>query len=174
MAKKAAAKKVGRPSLDATHNQLLRNGHIALRLREELAKRGWKAPDLSERVGSSRDGVVAYRWLSGKGAPSPKLAAKLVSIFGGAVEDFLPRNLDGETLAVTQPLIMDAAPVKRIHRAAAEVFAFTVDEHGMARIKLDARLPLSKARPLFTTLLQSGLLPEGDGQDDEKQEEPEQ
>jgi transcriptional regulator with XRE-family HTH domain len=119
MAKKAKAK-VGRPSLDASPNQLLRNGHIAVRLREELARRGWKAPDLSERVGSSRDGVVAYRWLSGKGAPSPKLAEKLVGIFGGAVEDFLPRDLDGQTLAVTQPLILDTAPAKpRIHRAAA-------------------------------------------------------
>lgn len=169
MAKKAAKKKAGRPSLDASPQQILRNGHVAARLREELAKRDWKAPDLSAAVGSARDGVVAYRWLSGKGAPSPKLAEKLVNLFGGTIADFLPRNPDA---AHAELITLGAAPTpaRRVHRPAAEVFAFTVNEHGVARIKLDVSLPLAKARPLFTQLLQTGLLPEG-GQDDEKQEE---
>jgi hypothetical protein len=177
MAKKAKAKtktkKVGRPSLDATAQQLLRNGHIALRLREELAKRDWKPPDLSDAMGSARDGVIAYRWLSGKGAPSPRFAEKLAALFGGTTGDFMPRNPDAVAPPATLPFMAtEPIPPKRIHRPAAEVFAFTVNEHGMARIKLDTTLPMAKARSLFTTLLQSGLLPEG--QDDEKQEEAEQ
>jgi hypothetical protein len=40
----------------------------------------------------------------------------------------------------------------------------------MARIKLDATMPLAKARPLFQSLLTSGLLPEGDPEDAKEEE----
>lgn len=177
MAKKAkAGVRRGRPPIPATAQEILRNGHIMVRLREELAKREWMPADLSERVSGTRDGVVVYRWLAGKGAPSPEFRFKLVKLFGGSVDDYAPR--DPNAIVPEPPhavmTINGPVPPKRIHRAAAEVFAFTVNEHGMARIKLDVTLPMHKAKPLFNTLLQSGLLPEGSEEDGNPEEENEQ
>lgn len=170
--KNKSKRKAGFPR--KTHEQLiLANGHIAARLREIMVQRGIPTPaQLNAAAGFTNGFTPMYKWLRAEAAPQDASARKLAAAFGGMPADYMARDLDAAPSASPPaPFVVTAATPPRAR--AAEVFAFTVTSDGTARIRLDVTLPLAKARPLFTQLLQTGLLPEG-RQDDEKQEESEQ
>jgi len=53
--------------MDASPRQIALYGHIAERLRDELAKRQWSAGDLNEALGFARQAPTAYIWLRAEG-----------------------------------------------------------------------------------------------------------
>ena len=152
-----------------TPHQIARFGHIAVFLREELARREWTPTKLTQTLGMSAGNTAVYPWLRGSGAPNPVMRQKLARVFGVAPETFLARELNGSAptmvatggalvpVATSQP-VMSATPVTPVAPARHDVLSFLVGSDGQARLRVDATLPLAVAAPLFRMLLDAGLV----------------
>jgi len=147
-------------SAPQTPEQIAQFGHIAAALRAVATKHGWSTPDVAQRLGFDRSYAPVWVWMAGKGAPGPKAREKISKVLGIPADDLKKRELEFAT--VKQPTsravaVIDAPrPVARV--PGGDVLSFTVDRTGMARIKVDATLPLDKATPLFRMLLDAGLV----------------
>jgi transcriptional regulator with XRE-family HTH domain len=152
-----------------TPHQIARFGHIAVFLRQELARREMTPTKLTRALGMSAGNTAVYPWLRGSGAPGPIMRQKLARVFGVAPETFLARELDGSgpptmvatggalvPVATSQP-VMSATPVMPAP-ARHDVLSFLVGSDGQARLRVDATLPLAVAAPLFRMLLDAGLV----------------
>jgi hypothetical protein len=112
------------------------------------------APDLSVALGLGRGSATVYKWLSGKGGPAPKWRAKLAKVTG-----ILARKPGDPAPAPSQAVaVIPAAATKLAPARVGDVLSFVVSGDGMARIKLDATLPLATATPLFRMLLDAGIV----------------
>ena len=142
----------------ATRAEIAMYGHMAAALRAFLKQRDMAVPELSEALGLDRKSATPYRWLSGKGGPAPALRAKLAKLTGIPETDLMPRKpgqpapVPSQAVAVI-PATKLAPPVR-----VGDVLSFVVSGDGMARIKLDATLPLATATPLFRMLLDAGIV----------------
>ena len=152
-----------------TPHQIARFGHIAVFLRQELARREMTPTKLTRVLGMSAGNTAIYPWLRGSGAPGPIMRQKLARVFGVAPETFLAREMDGSgppttvatggalvPVATSQP-VMSTTPVMPAP-ARHDVLSFLVGSDGQARLRVDATLPLAVAAPLFRMLLDAGLV----------------
>jgi hypothetical protein len=140
----------------ATPHEVATYGHIAAALRDFLAQSGISIPELSVRLGLDRGSATPYKWLGGKGAPAPKLRAKLAKVIG-IPEAALRARKAGEAVPVSVPRIEGP------HRApqagpTQPVLQFAVNDDGTARIRLDVSLPTAQAVPLLRLLLDAGMI----------------
>jgi hypothetical protein len=152
-----------RGSQKATPLQIARNGHIAILLRRQLDERQWSVPDLHERIGLKRSSATVYHWLACAGAPGPKYARKLAKLLGVPEAEFVPKKLGQEQLpavlaAPGYPTVGPSKPAVRSPPPSGDVLSFHVDSDGMARLRLDVRLPLATAAPLLRVLLDAGVV----------------
>jgi transcriptional regulator with XRE-family HTH domain len=152
-----------RGTQQATPLQIARNGHIAILIRRQLEERQWSIPDLHERIGLSRASATAYHWLASAGAPGPKYVRKLAKLLGVPETEFAPRELDREQLpavlaAPGYPTVGPSKPAVRSPPPSGDVLGFTVGSDGMARLRVDVRLPLEAAAPLLRLLLDAGIV----------------
>jgi transcriptional regulator with XRE-family HTH domain len=138
----------------ATAAQVARNGQVAALLRAELDKRGWTPRRLNEAMGKPASHTASYVWLSAKGAPAPKLAARLAKVLGVAVERLQPNTGAPTQVASREPATATILAPKR----AAEVLSFAVLDDGHARLRLDVVLPVTEAAPLLRLLLDAGIV----------------
>jgi len=129
--------------MDASPRQIALYGHIAERLRDELAKRQWTPADLNEALGLARQAPAVYLWLRGVGGPGLGNQQRLLKLFGGPAESFARRR-------VSRPAADDDAT--------ADVLTFNANGNGKVRIRLDATLPADTAVSLLRLLLDAGLV----------------
>jgi hypothetical protein len=148
-----ARTKVARTTV--TPDQLARYGHIAVFLREEMAKREWTAGHLTQALELSPQSTTVYTWLRGSGAPHRMMRSRLAALFAVHESTFMGREIAGPVKAsAPAPRKTPAPPV----RATQDVLSFSVDANGQARIRLDATLPLAVAAPLLRMLLDAGIV----------------
>jgi hypothetical protein len=152
--------------------QIAKHGHIAVIIRTQLAERKWTVPDFHERLGLKRTASAAYNWLSCAGAPSPEYVRKMAKLFSLPASEFEAREPDAEQLpavlaAPGYPTVGPAKPAVRSPPPAGDVLGFSVGADGMARLRLDVRLPLGLAAPLLRVLLDAGIVMTGDRPDGE-------
>jgi len=141
----------GRP---ATPLQVAMFGHIAVALREAMAARDWKPGDLNVQLGRPRAHAGVYHYLAGKGAPAPKVRAKLAKALNIPEAELMPRKV-GEAV----PVAAIEGPASAPRAApAVPVLQFAVSDDGTARIRLDVSLPTAQAVPLLRLLLDAGMI----------------
>jgi transcriptional regulator with XRE-family HTH domain len=117
------------------------------------------APDLSEALGLGRGSATVYKWLSGKGGPASELRAKLAKVTGIPEAELIARKPGDPAPAPSQAVALVTSPATKLAPArVGDVLSFVVSGDGMARIKLDATLPLATATPLFRMLLDAGIV----------------
>ena len=130
-------------------------GHVAATLRKALAERGWTIADLNQALGRDRGNAAAYLWLGAHGAPGGDARVALVKLLGVRDGD-LRRRTGDEVPAVIEAPGAPAAVASQ--RRVVEVLAFTANNAGEARIRLDVTLPMAAATPLLRMLLDAGLV----------------
>lgn len=142
----------------ATAIQVAMFGHIAAAMRQALAAKGWKPADLNRAIGRPRGAPHVYAYINGKGAPradARKLIAKALDIPEAAL---IARKPGQPAPAPSQAVAVIPATTKLAPARVGDVLSFVVSGDGMARIKLDATLPLATATPLFRMLLDAGIV----------------
>ena len=146
-----------------TPDQIAMFGHIATALRAVMQHHHWSVGDMHERLGMERSNTTLYGHLACRAAPSPKLRAKMAKTFGIPETELMKRDLvTGQTMVtVHEPRQHIMKPMSPL-----PVLSFTVDASGMARIKLDAAMSLAAASPLLRILLDAGIVPSTQGDDD--------
>lgn len=147
--------------IPATPAQIAMYGHTAAVLRKAMAAKGIpNCRTLNKLLRRSVNYTPTYVWLAAKGAPGPVMAKQVGKILGIPWESLLRRKMtkDAATETAPQPLIAGPMPVASAKLRAAEVLSFTADENGEVRIRLDVRLPMAQAMPLFRVLMDAGVL----------------
>lgn len=152
----------GKP-VAATPLQIAVNGHIAVALRDHMARHDMKPGDLNQLLGYERGNTLVYTWLKARGAPGEKLRAKLHKVTGIPLDMLTPRDVDEPP---TQVAVRDPTHLVLRPTNPNPVLTFTVSADGTARIKLDAAMSLATAAPLLRILLDAGLVPSTQGDDD--------
>ena len=155
----------GKKPAKPTPDQIAMFGHIATALRAVMHKHHWSVGDMHERLGMERSNTVLYGHLGCRAAPGPELRAKMSKVFGIPETELMKRDLVTSQTAVTvseprQHIMKPMSPVP--------VLSFTVDTNGMARIKLDAAMSLAAASPLLRILLDAGIVPTTQGDDNDQ------
>lgn len=141
----------------ATPEQIAMYGHIAAMIRAKLKDKGWSIGDLNQAMGYERANTGIYTHVNGKGAPGPKVRERLAKVLGVHEDELRARPVPSAAMSERRALaVVDAG--RPIVRQQGDVLSFTVNHLGMARIKVDATLPLDKATPLFRMLLDAGLV----------------
>jgi transcriptional regulator with XRE-family HTH domain len=140
------------------------NGHIAAALREYMTQHELSAGDFNQLLGYERGNTGIYQWLRAKTAPGDRLRAKLHKVTGIPLASLTPRDVDTPTQVTTT----EPRAVSTILRPMSPnpVLQFTVSADGTARIKLDAAMSLAAASPLLRILLDAGIVPNTQGDDD--------
>ena len=145
---------VAAPAAPPTPAQVARYGHIAARLRAFLAEKSWSIGDLNQAMGIKRANTAIYGYVNCRGAPGPKVAAKLAKLMGCPESELRAR--DGKGPPPGQDVTV--LPAKPLPPRPLDVLQFAVQSDGNARIRLDCVLPFDKATPLLRTLLDAGLV----------------
>jgi hypothetical protein len=157
MTKPLPPDKKRQPPIPPTPLELARFGHVAATVRAALEAKGWGPPEFNQALGKERGDAGCYKWIAGKGAPSPVNAQRIAKVLGVSISDLVAREVKAVTLAKAAiTTTIPATPVAPVKRT--EVLAFTVDDEGRARIKLDVSLPVADATPLLRMLLDAGLV----------------
>jgi hypothetical protein len=156
----------------ATPLQIVKYGHIAMLIRSKLAEKQWSIPDFHEKLGLPRTSATAYHWLNCMGAPGNTLAAKVAKLLGVPLAELAARDPGDNQLPVVlaapgYPTVGPSKPAVRSLPPAGDVLSFSVDSDGLARLRLDVRLPLAQAAPLLRVLLDAGIVMGGDHVDAE-------
>jgi transcriptional regulator with XRE-family HTH domain len=140
------------------------NGHIAAALREYMTQHNLSPGDFNQMLGYERGNTGVYQWLRAKAAPGDKLRTKLHKVTGIPLDTLTPRDVDTPTQVTTA----EPRAVSTILRPMSPnpVLQFTVSADGTARIKLDAAMSLAAASPLLRILLDAGIVPSTQGDDD--------
>jgi transcriptional regulator with XRE-family HTH domain len=133
-------------SKQPTPLQIAKYGHIAGALRAFLAERGWSPSELGRQLGIAPSGP--HVWVKAQGAPGLATQKKLAKLTGLPRETFVPHKPDMAGPA-SSPALLPGPASRRV----GEVLAFTVNDAGEARIRLDVTLPLAQAMPLVRLLL---------------------
>lgn len=141
----------------ATPIQVAMFGHIAAAMRQALAAKGWKPADLNRAIGRPRGAPHVYGYINGKGAPRAD-ARKLIAKALGIPETALMARKPGQPAPVPSQAVALIPATKLAPARVGDVLSFVVSGDGMARIKLDATLPLATATPLFRMLLDAGIV----------------
>jgi len=135
-------------SKQPTPLQIAKYGHIAGALRAFVAERGWTLSELGRQLGLRPS--APHPWITAQGAPGPEMRKKLAKLTGLPRETFAPRKPDKIGPPATPAVALPPGPAAR---RVGEVLAFTVNDAGEARIRLDVTLPLAQAMPLVRLLL---------------------
>ena len=144
----------------ATRAEIATFGHIAAALRAFLKQRDMSIPELSEALGLDRSSATPYRWAHRRQRRANVGVARqrLAKVTRIPETDLMPRKpgepAPGPSQAVALIPATKLAPPARV----GDVLSFVVSGDGMARIKLDATLPLAAATPLFRMLLDAGIV----------------
>lgn len=125
-------------------------GHIAARVRAELTRRNMTVRQLNLALGVRVDSSMPYMWMTCRSAPNPTMRGKLAKILAIPETELMKRE-GGQQAPV--PAVIEP----RAQRPA-EVLAFTINNAGEARIRLDTSLPVERAMPLVRMLLDAGLV----------------
>lgn len=139
----------------ANPDQIARNGHIAAAIRDFLARKGWKPPQLNEAIGLSPERSNVYVWMSAKIAPSTVYQGKLARVMGVPITSLLPKEL-GEAASQAMPQLLPPGPGPGPKPR--DILTITFATDGSAHIRLDATLPASQAMPIVRLLLDAGLV----------------
>ena len=150
-----------------TPDQIAMFGHIATALRAVMHKHHWSVSDMHERLGMERSSTTLYGHLSCRAAPGPELRAKMAKTFDIPETELMKRDLvTGQSVVtVSEPRHMPVHVMKPM--SSLPVLSFTVSADGTARIKLDAAMSLAAASPLLRILLDAGIVPSTQGDDNE-------
>jgi transcriptional regulator with XRE-family HTH domain len=142
--------------------QIAMYGHIAAALRAVMHKHHWSVPDFHEQLGMGRSNTTLYGYLRCAGQPSASVRAVLMKKFGIPETELMKRDL-----VTSQSVVTVSEPRQHIMKPMSPlpVLSFTVDASGMARIKLDAAMSLAAASPLLRILLDAGIVPSTQGDD---------
>ena len=135
--------------IPATPKQVAMYGHIAVALREWMARENLTVAEINTRLGVQSSNTGIYNFLNGKGAPGASMRTRLHKVTGIPEADLLPRR--------GVPGGIKATPAV-VHIKAKDVLSFAVDDTGMAVITLHARLPLDVAMPLLRMILDAGVV----------------
>jgi hypothetical protein len=143
--------------------QIAMYGHIAAALRAVMHKHQWSVGDMNEQLGMERGNTILYGYLRCAGHPSASMRALIVKKFGIPETELMKRDLvTGQTMVtVHEPRQHIMKPMSPL-----PVLQFTVSADGTARIKLDAAMSLAAASPLLRILLDAGIVPSTQGDDD--------
>lgn len=144
----------------ATPDQIARNGHIAVAIRDFLARKGWKISQLNEAIGLSPERSNVYVWMSGKIAPSSIYQGKLARIMGVPIATLAPKE-PSESPGGLPPVLLTGPTAASRSR---DILTITFAADGSAHIKLDATLPAPQAMPIVRLLLDAGLIVNGEPQ----------
>lgn len=149
-----------------TPDQIAMFGHIATALRAVMQKHHWSVGDMHERLGMERRSTTLYGHLACRAAPGPELRDKMAKVFHIPETELMKRDL-----VTGQSVVTVSEPRQHIMKPMSPlpVLSFTVDASGMARIKLDAAMSLAAASPLLRILLDAGIVPSTQGDDDDGQ-----
>ena len=155
---------MGHVAAPATPQQIAAYGHIAAALRDYLKRTGKDVGDLNKAIGVPRGHTSVYHWLNGKGGPGPENRVKLAKLLGCQPDDLAAKvrgkapdaPVAGPVGKMLQQLQRPPAPHPAPRQG--DVLAFTVQQDGTARIRLDATLPVATAMPLLRMLLDAGVV----------------
>jgi hypothetical protein len=109
-----------------------------------------------------RSNTTLYAHLACRAAPGPELRAKMAKTFGIPETELMKRDLvtSQSPVTVSEPRQHIMKPMSPL-----PVLSFTVSADGTARIKLDAAMSLAAASPLLRILLDAGIVPSTQGDD---------
>jgi hypothetical protein len=149
----------------ATPEDVARYGHIAALIKQKMAELRLSMADLHEKVGRSRSDSGGYIWLSAKGAPGPATRKKLARLFEVPESALKPRDLKHKP---GKPQLALPVPDKHPARTVATmiippasppepILSYNAHGDGTVTIALNARLPVDVAKPLFRTLMDTGI-----------------
>jgi hypothetical protein len=127
-----------------------------------MARHNLSPGDLNQLLGYERGNTQVYPFLSAKSAPGKKLRVKIHKATGIPLDMLTPRDVDKPS---TQVAVRDPTHVVLRPTNPNPVLTFTVSADGTARIKLDAAMSLATAAPLLHILLDAGLVPSTQGDD---------
>lgn len=155
----------------ATPEQMAKFGHIAANIRAGLKDRGWSIMELNRQLGHKGPNSGPYVWLAAKGGPGTAAQVKLSKLFGPPPEDFRPRELSSQQLAVATSKKTDMVRIEVPGRQVVppapkpnDVLRFAVAANGDCRVQLDVTLHYSKGMPLVRMLMDAGVVLSNDGE----------
>jgi hypothetical protein len=136
---------------------------------------------MNEICGFKRNATTLYPTLRSTTAPSNAVRQLLMDKIGIPEQDLLPRELTTATrsgariVASPSGVAPTSDPSTTAHSVTIikptnpnPVLSFTVSMDGTARIKLDAAMSLAAAAPLLRILLDAGIVPSTQGDDNEQ------
>jgi len=172
----------GQPLVLLTAEPKPQHRHVALALRDYIQREEIALSELSRRVGT-RAAATSHPWAKGSGAVGEKFRAPLARLLGVPTSFLAPWDGEGappNLSAVQQPPEGALGPVRQARALVAREAPRTVQEpvapatpvlggrlsyeghgDGTASIRVQARLPLAQAKPLFRVLMDSGIDLEG-------------
>jgi len=153
--------------------------HITLLLHAYIEREGINVSELGRRVGG-RTASLAHPWVHGQLCPSPAYREKLAALLKIDEAELLPR--EGGAV-VTQPRALPPAEaevraleahlraplpaqVMSPRKPAPDVLSYAVSSDGQAELRVMARGPHVHLVRAFRILLDAGLTPGGEEQED--------
>jgi len=155
-------------------DQIAMFGHIASALRAVMHKHQWSVRAMNEALGLELNSTTLYSYLGCRSQPKAAMRKLLYEKFGIPEHELLKRDI--ESSPATRSGARHVATVATTDHVATPhnltiikpmspnpVLSFTVSADGTARIKLDAAMSLSDAAPLLRILLDAGIVPSTQG-----------
>src|SRR5215831_9016904 len=141
----------------ATPAQVAMYGHVAAKLRAFLAEKNMKVRDLNLAMSRPPSFTPTYSWVQAKGAPGKKLRPLVSRVTGIPVRDLISRRIGD---APVEPEVLRPVPQPRAtgNAGPSHVLAFTVDNEGAARIRVEITLTAVQGVNLLPLLLDAGLV----------------
>lgn len=141
----------------ASAAEIARNGHVAAMIRKYLQDNNLKIVQFAELIGfkDMEHKAQLYKWTGAKAVPGHMYRNKIAKLLGVRPEALLPH--DGSEPLAIPPIDTLARSITLVPKKSGDVISFSADAEGMARLRLDATMPVVYAMQLLRTIMDAGI-----------------